>query len=186
MITSPPETNGWYNISTVQTECLNCTYELPDHCSSAPCGIHGDCTSTPYGYTCQCHAGFDGEHCSVPDNCADNPCLSAHSTDCVNLPEQNSFMCLCLEGWGGQLCSLDIDECSSGVANCNGGICVNTQGGYLCGDCPLNRTGPRCDILLTCDNMPCSNGGTCSESGGVFNCSCPAGYTGPTCESESE
>ena len=43
-----------------------------------------------------------------------------------------------------------------------------------------------CDVLLTCDNITCLNGGSCIESGGVANCSCPTGYTGLYCETESE
>ena len=180
--TSPPEQNGLYNRSKVNILCQQPDH---DHCSSAPCGNHGNCTSTLNSYTCNCHHGYTGVDCTAVDHCSLDPCSSENSIGCVNLDQENSFFCRCADGWGGNLCNQDIDECGSGEP-CNGGRCVNVLGGYMCQDCPLNRTGDNCDVLLTCDNMPCHNGGSCIENGGVANCSCTTGYTGLHCETESE
>ena len=179
---SLPEPNGFYNISAIQTECLTCEV---DHCSSAPCGDHGTCTSTLHSYACDCHAGYIGVNCSVTDHCASNSC-SSHSVGCVNLPEESTYLCRCVEGWGGGHCDQDVDECSLEPDHCNGGTCVNLLGSYSCENCPPGKTGKNCENHMTCNNVMCQNGGSCSESEGVATCDCPPGFTGALCETESE
>ena len=183
VINSAPESNGLYNISLVQTECLVCGGGSHDHCSSTACGNHGNCTSTLYSYVCECDLGYTGTNCSIRDHCASNPCPSDNSTGCFNLPQVDSFVCQCIDGWGGNLCNQDIDEClTSGTDPCNGGTCVNIPGGYVCENCPPTLTGSSCNELLTCDDTPCLNGGNCSNQGGVVSCNCMAGFSGVMCE----
>ena len=182
---SSQEPNGLYNVSTVVTECLTCGVESHDHCSSAPCGNNGTCRSLLHSYVCDCYDGFTGVNCSVTDHCTGNTC-SSHSTRCVNLPEESTFLCRCMEGWEGVLCDHDVNECALDPGRCNGGSCVNRLGGYSCENCPPDRTGTNCEMMLTCDDVTCQNGGTCSDSGGVATCSCQAGFTGLMCESEGE
>lgn len=189
VVNSAPVYKGLYNASSVQTECLTCESGVShDHCSSAPCGNNGRCTSTTFSYVCECNVGWTGANCSARDHCVGNPCSSDNTIECVNLPETDSFVCRCADGWGGNLCNQDIDECpATGPDPCNnGGRCDNNLGGYSCEDCPPNRTGPFCEVLLTCDDMPCLNGGNCSDEGGVVSCKCTDGYTGVMCEIESK
>lgn len=43
--------------------------------------------------------------------------------------------CQCEEGWKGNICSEDVDECTSGSVSCNETIhqvCVNTNGSAHC------------------------------------------------------
>ena len=52
----------------------------------------------------------------------------------------------------------------------------------MCENCPPTLTGSSCNELLTCDDMPCQNGGNCSDQGGVVSCNCMAGFSGVMCE----
>ena len=183
VVNSSPKPNGYYNISTLQTECLTCEV---DHCSSAPCGDHGTCTSTPHSYICDCHAGYTGVNCSLTDHCASNSCSSSHSIGCVNLVEESTYLCRCVEGWGGGHCDEDVNECILERDRCNGGTCVNLPGNYSCENCPPRKTGMNCENHMTCNDVVCQNGGTCSEDMGVATCDCPVGFTGVMCDTESE
>ena len=39
--------------------------------------------------------------------------------------------CICMDGWTGGSCTLDIDECDTNTNSCNQ-TCVNTIGAYVC------------------------------------------------------
>ena len=38
-----------------------------DPCESKPCENSGNCTSESGEYTCQCSAGFEGDHCEISE-----------------------------------------------------------------------------------------------------------------------
>ncbi|KAH9496283.1 Dorsal-ventral patterning tolloid-like protein 1 [Bulinus truncatus] len=65
-----------------------------------------------------------GENCQW--NCS---CAKEHTSSCDAISGQ----CFCLPGWTSDDCSIDIDECSSGMVYC--GLrydCINTPGSYRC------------------------------------------------------
>ena len=128
-----------------------------------------------------CEAGYTGSNCSMVDHCANDVCSSPHTIGCINLPDGSGFVCRCGDGWGGEHCDSDIDECITDPGLCHGGDCVNVPGSFRCENCPPNTTGTTCERPVTCADMPCQHGGTCSENGGVPICSCPPKFTGPTC-----
>ena len=39
--------------------------------------------------------------------------------------------CICMDGWTGGSCTIDIDECDTNTNSCNQ-TCVNTIGSYVC------------------------------------------------------
>ncbi len=130
------------------------------------------------GYTCQCRAGFTGDHCEVNINdCESNPCLNSGS--CVD--EINSFRCLCVPGFVGELCQVNVDDCL--MKPCaNGGVCSDRINDYTC-TCPPGYTGKDCSVNVDdCAARPCLNGGTCRDLVGEFECSCTQRYYGSRCE----
>lgn len=124
--------------------------------------------------------GYIGDLCDRRDLCASSPCNFATASKCVSL--EDSFVCVCKDGWGGVRCDADIDECVSNP--CSNGNCTNTPGGYEC-SCPPDRTGVNCENPLTCEDVECVNG-QCEDRGGVAMCNCTQGYTGSRCEVEGE
>ncbi|XP_048580138.1 uncharacterized protein LOC5520382 [Nematostella vectensis] len=66
-----------------------------DGCTSVPCGIGGNCTSLDnYGlYSCQCLAGYTGQHCeSDVDECL-VPGVCSSPKECIN--SIDGYGCLC-------------------------------------------------------------------------------------------
>ena len=51
--------------------------------------------------------------------------------------------CVCLEGYGGLMCELDINECAGGERICGSFTCTNLPGDYKC-ECDFFHSGKRC------------------------------------------
>ena len=73
----------------------------------------------------------------LTENCKVNPLCSGEGTDlCVQT--WNAKKCICKEGFKGELCDDDIDECDASAENfvnpCSGAgqICSNFRGGFEC------------------------------------------------------
>ncbi|KFD52040.1 hypothetical protein M513_07022, partial [Trichuris suis] len=63
-------------------------------------------------------------------NVSSNMCKN--NSTCVNT--FGSFMCVCEDGWQGEFCDEDIDECKDELSKCHPdfGLCANTLGSYRC------------------------------------------------------
>ncbi|HWN43325.1 MAG TPA: calcium-binding EGF-like domain-containing protein [Thermoanaerobaculia bacterium] len=100
-----------------------------DNCTVNSCDpLTGSCVAPPVacpvGQNCN---PADGE-CQGTDFCASNPCENGV---CMNGP--NSYSCLCVAGWTGTNCEIEIDACDGVVcpvpdqchepATCSGGVC---------------------------------------------------------------
>ena len=58
-----------------------------------------------------------------------NPC--ENFSECVDSSDRRGFLCICKDGYEGETCENDIDECLSGP--CKGDeTCINIIGGYEC------------------------------------------------------
>lgn len=72
----------------------------------------------------------------------------------------------------------DIDECSLLPGKCEGGNCVNHEGGYTC-TCPrgYELIGNKCHDIDECEEVenPCEPG-LCINKIGAHNCVCPENY----------
>ena len=115
------------------------------------------------------------------------------------------FSCDCEEGFEGQFCQNEIDECAEN--ECEKGLCVDLFLDYRC-DCEPGFQGRFCEINIDdCAEVQCLNGATCqgikyerlSDRKNLvsatkknnyfsdlildFKCLCTAGFNGSLCES---
>ena len=51
--------------------------------------------------------------------------------------------CVCLAGYGGLMCELDINECADNEQICGSFACTNLPGDYKC-ECDFFHSGKRC------------------------------------------
>jgi len=91
-------------------------------------------------------------------------------------------MCKCKNGYTGQHCEENINECASSPC-VNGGTCKDEVGQYVCA-CPAGFKGNNCEIDIDeCVDNPCKNGGSCVNSPpGSYRCNCAEGYKGDHCQ----
>jgi len=70
----------------------------------------------------ECDEGEWGENCANECNCAEGDVCNAES-GCPS----------CADGWTGDDCLTDIDECDTGTASCDESAqCENVDGSYNC------------------------------------------------------
>ncbi|XP_065193993.1 uncharacterized protein LOC135825192 [Sycon ciliatum] len=103
-----------------------------------PCSVAGECVfnATQQSAVCVCQPGMTGKRCDVDiDECSRpnlNYCDQPAVATCYNSP--GSFGCECNTGFdgNGRVCR-DLDECTTGVHQCNEhAMCNNTVGSYSC------------------------------------------------------
>lgn len=110
---------------------------------------------------------------------ADNPC---DKNKCMNnatcmAGNYSTYTCLCIPGWTGVHCEMDINECQSTPCG-NNGNCTDQLNNFTC-NCQPGFTGRTCDVDIDdCRNDTCFNHGVCEDLPNDYKCLCPAGYTG--------
>ena len=145
-------------------------------CKKNPCKHEGTCYIKKGTETCDCKGtGYEGRTCEKETNIA---CKACEHGVCN---EENSYTCVCLEGYEGPNCKKDKDECLNDP--CNNGQCINEIGDYRC-ECTTGLRGKNCEININeCDSSPCQNNGKCKDGLGKFMCKCDGtGFEGDTCE----
>ncbi|PNI57873.1 VWDE isoform 3 [Pan troglodytes] len=113
--------------------------------------------------------------------------VTVKSCDCLNggscvsdrnfSPGSGVYLCVCLPGFHGSLCEVDISGCQSNP--CGLGSCISGFHSYSC-DCPPELKGKNCqEDVDECDSKPCFEGVECLNTFGSYHCgSCPKGFYG--------
>ena len=163
-------------------------------CRPNPCRNGGECQLlSDTSYKCECGEEYTGVNCELPNLCRLEATCNSDTTEVCLVAQDDGEVkqvCICTDGWGGDTCTEDVDEClgSSAPLCLNGGTCVNNLGGYSC-RCTPEYTGPECKdyvpqpVNCSSTNQMCKNGGECMDQGpGVMVCNCTKGFTGDFCE----
>merc|ERR1712038_1979521 len=96
---------------------------------------------------------------------------------------ENHFKCQCHQGWTGDKCQLDINECQGNNPCKNGGTCTNLQGNYTCDCSNTGYRGRQCEEFMNqCSDGLCQNGGVCTSQPEGYHCECSSEYTGKNCQ----
>ncbi|KAI6654809.1 Notch [Oopsacas minuta] len=181
------------NINWNSTHECNCSSSYSgvrcelERCESAICYNHGDCLfDTVTNKTiCDCHYKYNGTRCGDCLSCSDGSSIPDTTVDCNNgfcEITGDSYTCHCSNGYTGEHCSDDIDECNEpGI--CNYGMCSNSIGNYHCDCSDTGYTGLNCNQeVFECNSHTCENGGMCKEvDGSGYQCNCVAGWSGDNC-----
>ena len=91
--------------------------------------------------------------------------------------DQNSYSCVCKEGFTGEKCETNIDECE-GVICKNNGTCKDGINSFSC-ICAEGFTGDKCETAVYCSGTNC---GIPQPGINSDTCVCPGGLPGPHCE----
>jgi hypothetical protein len=150
------------------------------------CSLHGDCFAN---MTCNCHAGFTGDHC---EKCAARLAGPNCNATCVNGRTEGKT-CVCDFGWAGTGCTLRCPTGSNGEVCSGHGACLDSG---LC-ECSTLYKGPQCGCLdsvcfaanaFTVCNVStgsCACGTNRKSTPGSTDCAlCVDGYHGRDCDDE--
>ncbi|XP_059148171.1 uncharacterized protein LOC131935669 isoform X2 [Physella acuta] len=172
-----------YNLGTNGYDCIDI-----DECSLAENPCNGTCRNTPGSYFCSCPIGKElqndkttclvcdayhwGENCNTTCDCSPKGTTLCDPT----------LGCQCKEGWAGDKCQFDLDECSNGTILCsNFSTCINTVGSFICpcnnGYIKNNSSNGTCADIDECagsSSSPCDH--ICTNTFGSFQCSCHEGF----------
>jgi hypothetical protein len=179
-------------------------------CTDNPCQNDSICSFIESGEPAtECLAAQDTAGCPASKACEDAVCeldsfccsskWEGSCADCANGGEnyygidcssisplctgQGGTFCTCTDGWEGDVCDKDVDECEANQCD-SLTECTNTLGGYACTDCPAGYTGDGkegCVDINECDDETlndCDENATCKNTKGSFACQCNVGFSG--------
>ncbi|XP_061867715.1 protein crumbs homolog 2 isoform X2 [Colius striatus] len=152
-------------------------------CSSSPCRNGGSCEALEGGYQCSCPVeplAYTGMNCErLYDACAGQQCPERRT--CNRTAGLLGHECICVPGFTGADCDIDINECESNPCTAPRSECVDGVNGYTC-TCQTGLKGEGCQTdSSACSGHPCLNNGTCVEGPGDYSCICQPGFTGADC-----
>jgi len=178
------EVNGYTCVCELGYTGTNCQHKV-DNCVDEPCKNGGTCESTIDGFQCTCRPGFVGTAtCEMEkDECSTGPCDPSGTLECLDL--DNRFECKCRDGYEGERCQTNIDDCATNPCR-NGGQCQDLVGDFKC-TCPIGWVGKRCEEdEKKCDQSTCENNALCVDLFQDFFCACPSGTDGKRCETSPQ
>jgi hypothetical protein len=113
---------------------------------------------------------------AIVDPCAVVPCQ--HDGRCI--PVGAAFVCLCSDGFRGNLCEINFDDCEPDPCQ-NGSTCIDDTDSSHCA-CLPGWDGATCEHSVDdCIPGACKNSGTCIDGHQSYSCSCLPGFVGDDC-----
>uniref|UniRef100_A0A673C0G3 Neurogenic locus notch homolog protein 2-like n=1 Tax=Sphaeramia orbicularis TaxID=375764 RepID=A0A673C0G3_9TELE len=177
----------------------NCENNVDD-CPGHKCMNGGICVDGVNTYNCQCPPEWTGkvrvylsqciftilgQYCAEDVNeCLMQPNACHNGGTCFNTI--GGHTCVCVNGWTGDDCSENIDDCA--IAVCfNGATCHDRVASFFC-QCPVGKTGLLCHLDDACVSNPCNEGAVCDTNplNGRAICTCPAGFVGGACNQDMD
>ena len=134
-----------------------------------------------------CINNFYGPNCDIfcLENCDGCDGVDCGGTNqlCVNLV--SNYICVCIPGFTGTDCTIDIDECTA--VNCNNGECINGNASFTC-VCDPRYFGRFCEtqldsyqLMVTIHSFS-NPGGMCADDECGPDICCERGSCPSTCE----
>uniref|UniRef100_A0A7N8Y3W1 Neurogenic locus notch homolog protein 1 n=1 Tax=Mastacembelus armatus TaxID=205130 RepID=A0A7N8Y3W1_9TELE len=206
---SPCRNGGTCELENVQTyKCLcppgwsgNTQHRyLP--CNPSPCHNGGTCIQKgETNYECSCVPGKLALCTEDVDECQLMPNACQNGGTCHNI--YGGYQCVCVNGWTGNDCSENIDDCAS-AACYHGSTCHDrvelpqrenaSKLKHITVITVIKRVevllhsapGLLCQLDDACISNPCEKGGNCDTNPVTGNhiCTCPSGYVGASCDQD--
>ncbi|KAH9509815.1 hypothetical protein Btru_045273 [Bulinus truncatus] len=174
--------NGYRQDPSDFTKCIDI-----NECSERNMPCSQVCTNTVGHYECSCYSGYRLNNDSTTCTACKSP---YYGNNCNSTCEcgLNGLCdpirgCICQDGWTGEKCTVDVNECSNVTACPAGQICSNIYGRYQC-NCPdgyakINGT---CKDIDECSDLQlgsfCSSelNEICVNTIGSYQCQCRTGF----------
>ncbi|KAH9509816.1 hypothetical protein Btru_045275 [Bulinus truncatus] len=174
--------NGYRQDPTNYTKCIDI-----NECSEGNMPCSQVCTNTVGHYECSCYSGYrlnnDSTTCTAckspyyGDNC-NSTCECGLNGLCDPIKG-----CICQDGWTGEYCTVDVNECSNVTACPAGQICSNIYGRYQC-NCPdgYTKINGTCKDIDECSDLQLSSfcsselNEICVNTIGSYQCQCRTGF----------
>ncbi|XP_039600603.1 vitamin K-dependent protein S isoform X2 [Polypterus senegalus] len=142
-------------------------------------GLHRTITSDSYSTQSSISDALRTCITVIADQCSPLPCNREGYEKCID--GKGSFVCVCKDGWQGNTCDTDIDECeipeSGGACSQR---CYNYPGSFrcLCDDgFYLSADKMNCQDLNECGMYPTICGqAVCVNTAGGYDCTCLHGF----------
>ncbi|XP_024237361.2 protein crumbs homolog 2a [Oncorhynchus tshawytscha] len=155
-----------------------------DKCLSGPCQNGATCVDTMDDYACLCPPRNEVRYMGKDCDELYNACSFAPCSDCTSTPGTSEYHCVCPEGFTGDNCTEEVDECHSNPCSFPHTECIDQVNRYFC-RCPPGYGGEDCEERVPdCIDEPCLNNGTCILLQEGFECHCARGFDGEHCKED--
>ncbi|XP_072027809.1 uncharacterized protein [Amphiura filiformis] len=136
----------------------NCENDY-DECISLPCKNGGTCSNLASSYACSCTDEWRGPNCQtavITVSCDDDPPPCQNGATCEGRSGAGNIKCICADGFSGDRCEINNNECRSNPCQ-NNGRCIDNINAFMC-RCPAPYKGDKCQDVNGCVAHRLKNG----------------------------